>query len=150
MHADLIVRSAQASDKEPWRTLWRAYCAALNGLVSDSTTESLWHRILAANEPVWCVLVCRPSGEPIGFANYVLHPHTWSPRMVCYLEDLYVTPEARGSGAGRALIERLVEQGKQNEWRRVYWHTHEENHSARLLYDRVTSRTDYVRYDIEL
>lgn len=71
-------------------------------------------------------------------------------RTVCYLEDLFVAPEARGSGAGRALIEGLAALGREHGWRRVYWHTHEDNYRARTLYDRVVPRTDYIRYDIDL
>jgi len=56
---------------------------------------------------------------------------------------------ARGEGAGRALIEALVTLGREHGWRRVYWHTHENNERARTLYDRLAKRTDYVRYDIE-
>src|SRR6516162_9305133 len=35
-------------------------------------------------------------------------------------------------------------------WKRVYWHSHENNYGARMLYDRLIPRTDYVRYDIDL
>src|SRR6516225_3583464 len=59
-------------------------------------------------------------------------------------------PEARGTGAGRALVEGLVALGKEQGWRRVYWHTHENNYGARMLSDRLIPRTDYVRYDIDL
>jgi GNAT superfamily N-acetyltransferase len=62
---------------------------------------------------------------------------------------MFVMREARGGGAGRLLIERLVAVGEQDGWRRIYWHTHEHNYRARALYDRFTSRTDYIRYDIE-
>jgi ribosomal protein S18 acetylase RimI-like enzyme len=68
--------------------------------------------------------------------------------MVCYLEDIFVAPEARGRGAGRALIEKLVALGKEEGWRRIYWHTHEGNDRARRLYDSIVERTDYIRYDI--
>jgi GNAT superfamily N-acetyltransferase len=63
---------------------------------------------------------------------------------------MFVIPEARGSGAGRLLIQELVRLGKQEGWRRVYWHTHENNYRARALYDQFAPRTDYIRYDIEL
>ena len=147
---ELTVRSTRTEDAHAWHALWRAYCAALDGAVSDEVTEGVWQRILASNEPVWCLLACRSGNEPIGFANYVLHPHTWSLQPVCYLEDLFVAPEARSSGAGRALIEGIVALGRRHGWRRVYWHTHEDNHRARTLYDRLAPRTDYVRYDIDL
>jgi GNAT superfamily N-acetyltransferase len=70
--------------------------------------------------------------------------------MVCYLEDIFVAPQTRGKGAGRALIERLAALGREAGWRRVYWHTHENNFRARRLYDQVVERTDYVRYDFDL
>jgi GNAT superfamily N-acetyltransferase len=146
---ELTVRSTRTEDAQAWHALWRGYCAAL-GAVSDKVTEGVWQRILASNEPVWCLLACRAGNEPVGFANYVLHPHTWSLQPVCYLEDLFVAPEARSSGAGRALIEGIVALGRRHGWRRVYWHTHEDNHRARTLYDRLAPRTDYVRYDIDL
>jgi GNAT superfamily N-acetyltransferase len=150
MTARWTLRPVEARDRAVWLKLWRGYCEALGGGVSDDVTSGTWRRILAPDEPIFCLVACDGKGHPVGFANYVLHPNTWSVRTMCYLEDLFVAPEARGSGAGRALIDGLVALGKQNNWRRVYWHTHDDNYSARMLYDRVTPRTDYVRYDIDL
>jgi GNAT superfamily N-acetyltransferase len=59
------------------------------------------------------------------------------------LEDLFVASEARGNGAGRILIERLVSLGEQHGWLRLYCHTHENNCPARKLYDRLALRQDY-------
>src|SRR5260370_29059458 len=146
---ELTVRSTRTEDAQAWHALWRGYCAALDGAVSDEVTEGVWRRILASNEPVWCLLACRAGIEPVGFANYVLHPHTWSLQPVCYLEDLFVLPEARGDGAGRLLMNALISAGKQHGWHRVYSHTHENNYRARALDDRLTRRTDYIRYHIE-
>jgi GNAT superfamily N-acetyltransferase len=86
----------------------------------------------------------------LGFAHYLLHPHTFSDRTVCYLEDLWVEPAWRGSGVGRRLIEALTERGRDYGWRRVYWHTEADTETARRLYDRVATVTQYVRYDVTL
>ena len=92
-----------------------------------------------------------PRREPAGgLAHYVLHPHTFSSRMVCYLEDLWVEPAARGNGVGRSLIEALIARGRERGWRRLYWHTEADNALARALYDRLVRVTDYVRYDVAL
>ena len=125
MSLTLEVRAARAEDAQPWRALWRGYFAALGGAISDEVTEAVWQHILAQHEIIGCLLAFRGTADPIGFANYVLHPRTWSLQSVCYLEDIFVMPEARGSGAGSRLIEELVRLGKQKGWRRVYWHTHE-------------------------
>jgi len=150
MSAPLTIRPAQTTDAEVWLALWRGYCAALDGAVSDAITTGVWQRILARDEPIWCLLACRANGDAVGFANYVLHPHTWSLRPVCYLEDLFIAPEERGNGVGKVLIEALVSLAREHDWRRVYWHTHEDNYRARTLYDRLVARTDYVRYDIDI
>lgn len=150
MSTRLSIRAAQDADHQGWLKLWRGYCDALESAVPDAVTAGTWRRILAPDEPIFCLLALGPGEVPVGLANYVLHPHTWSMQTVCYLEDLFVAPEARGTGAARALIDRLVALGKERGWRRVYWHTHESNYRARTLYDRVTARTDYIRYDIAL
>ncbi len=150
MTAPWIVHPAQAGDFSRWLPMWRGYCADLDHSVSDDVSNGLWSRIMSPSEPIWCLFVSQANGEPQGFVNYVLHPHTWSLRTVCYLEDIFVAPQTRGRGAGRALIDRLVALGREEGWRRVYWHTHENNRRARALYDRVVERTDYVRYDVDL
>jgi GNAT superfamily N-acetyltransferase len=146
----VTIRAAEPGDYERWRVLWRGYCEALGGDIPDDVTNGVWRRILAPDEPIFCLVASLPGTPVIGIANYVLHPNTWSLQDVCYLEDLFVAAEARGSGAARALIDGLVALAKTRNWTRVYWHTHDNNYRARTLYDRVTPRTDYVRYDIPL
>jgi GNAT superfamily N-acetyltransferase len=146
----VTIRPVAATDYAAWLPLWRGYCAALDGDVSQATTDATWRRILAPDEPLACLAACTPEGSVVGMAVYHLHANTWSEKPVCYLEDLFVAPEARGSGAARALIDHLVILGRAQGWHRVYWHTTERNYRARALYDRVAKRTDHVRYDIEL
>ena len=79
--------------------------------------------------------------------NYILHANTWNDQPVCYLEDLFVDSALRGQGAGRLLIETLVDKAKEAGWFRVYWMTHKDNATARILYDKLAVATDWVRYD---
>lgn len=69
---------------------------------------------------------------------------------VCYLQDLYVAEEARGLGAGRALITAVADAARDANACRLYWLTHEGNSTARALYDRVGSCKGFVRYDYDL
>ena len=73
-----IIRGAQPVDLQAWRALWDAYCATLGATIPAAVTTSLWQRILDANHPVGCLVACGSWNEPVGFAHYILHPHTWS------------------------------------------------------------------------
>jgi GNAT superfamily N-acetyltransferase len=145
------VRDAELADHLEWRRMWRGYCAHYGVSMPAAEDRELWRRIIDPDYPVATLLSGAPAGEGplVGFANYVLRPHTFSSRMVCYLEDLWVEPSARSAGCGRKFIDALVVRGRERGWRRIYWHTEADN-AARRLYDRVARLTDYVRYDISL
>jgi len=69
----------------------------------------------------------------IGFVNSVVHRSTWSTADFCYLEDLYVSPTARGGGTGKLLIESVQALAQQRQFARLYWHTHETNKRAEAV-----------------
>lgn len=70
----------------------------------------------------------------------------WSVENSCYLQDLYVDPEIRGTGAGRALIEAVHAEAAKAGATGVYWLTQECNKTARQLYDRIGELTPFVKY----
>lgn len=139
-----------ATDEAAWRAMWADYCAFYEQSLPDAVTANLWARIQEDDSPINAMIAESGDGTPLGFANYVLHPHTWSDKTLCYLEDLFVRPEARGKGVGHALIESLIALGRERGWKRVYWHTNTENTTARRLYDRFAPADAYVRYTVSL
>lgn len=151
MQTEIAVRDIEPPDYPDWLRMWRAYCAFYETDVSAAVTASTWHRIIARDAGVYGLLaVGAATGEPLGFANYVVHPFTWSERPACYLEDLFVRAERRGGGVGRTLIDALVARGGRSGWARVYWMTRESNAAARRLYDRFGAADDFVRYVVAL
>jgi GNAT superfamily N-acetyltransferase len=80
-------------------------------------------------------------------AHVVFHPATWTTGTYCYLEDLYVSREGRGSAAGRLLIEGVYAEADRRGSARVYWHTQQYNAPARSLYDVVGNATSFVVYE---
>ena len=135
---DITVRPVRADDEAAWREMWAAYCAFYEQSLPEDVTANVWARIRDETSPVSGVVAEGTDGVALGFANYVLHPHTWSDKTLCYLEDLYVRPEARGKSVGHALIAHLIATGEAQGWKRVYWHTDSQNATARRLYDRFT------------
>lgn len=73
-------------------------------------------------------LICEANGEAIGYAVYFYNYSTWLGRKGIYLEDLYVSPEKRGSGAGKALLKYIARQAVAEgcgrfEWSVLDWNT---------------------------
>jgi GNAT superfamily N-acetyltransferase len=147
---EYTVRPIRDDDHSEWRPMWAEYCAFYQVIVPDTVTETTWQRILDPASAVCGIIARGADGKALGFANYVLHPHTWSEKTLCYLEDLYVRPETRGRGVGYRLIEHLIALGRECDWNRVYWHTDTDNAVARRLYDRFKLADDYVRYTVSL
>jgi GNAT superfamily N-acetyltransferase len=143
-------RNLIASDHAGWLRLWRGYCAFYQEPLPDSVTAATWAALLAPEQAILGRCVSTTDGSVIGFSLSVLHSSTWQLRPSCYLEDLFVDPDHRGSGAGRALIDDLMAMAQDRNWGRLYWHTEAGNVAARRLYDRYTTADDFVRYRLNL
>jgi GNAT superfamily N-acetyltransferase len=150
LSSDIRVRAAGPADRDAWLDMWHAYCAFYEVAIPAGVSVRTWERILTPDSGIAALLAVDASNRPAGFTNFVVHPYTWSDRPCCYLEDLFVWPDLRGQGVGRALIERLLALGEARGWSRVYWMTRESNLAARRLYDRFTVRDDFVRYAVAL
>jgi GNAT superfamily N-acetyltransferase len=90
--------------------------------------ERMLEEALFCDRPRVFALICEQAGEPVGFALYFYNFSTWLGRHGIYLEDLYVTPQARGSGAGKALLREIariaVAEGcGRFDWSVLKWNT---------------------------
>jgi len=144
----ISIRRIEARDEPRWRELWDGYCRFYERELSEPVTRHTWRRIMDPDSPVHAIVAERPGEGVIGIANYVIHENTWSLTPVCYLEDLFVDPDKRAAGAGRALIDWLLAEVKRQGWSRLYWHTKENNYRARGLYDKFTPPSGFLLYRI--
>jgi ribosomal protein S18 acetylase RimI-like enzyme len=140
-----LIRDPKPEDEAAWRRLWAAYVAFYEAQVPDAVTAGTWARLLDPNSGMIGRLAER-NGVVVGFTVSVIHPGSWTLQPICYLEDLFVDPRARGHGVGRALIDDLVALARECGWSRLYWHTKASNETARRLYDRYIEADDFVRY----
>jgi GNAT superfamily N-acetyltransferase len=145
----MIVRDAGPGDEAAWRALWGQYLAFYSVDLAPEVTMATWARLMDAVSPVKARLAVE-GDRVIGFAIHLHHPSTWVATEDCYLEDLFITDDARGLGAGRALIDDLIALARAKGWSRLYWHTDEGNSRARSLYDSYTEYDGHVRYRLRL
>jgi GNAT superfamily N-acetyltransferase len=144
MHA--TIRPLRLDDHDQWHRLWTGYLAFYQTTVPEAVYASTFARLLGPDPRDFSALVAEKDGRLLGLAHYLFHRHCWKIEEVCYLQDLYVAPEARGTGLGRALIEAVYAAADTAGAPAVYWLTQDFNHEARQLYDRIGQVTPFIRY----
>lgn len=141
----VTIRDVEPEDAAAWRALWQGYLDFYNVTLAPEVTAKTWARILDPDNRLNCRLALQ-GGTLTGFAVWHHHVASWSDRDDCYLEDLFVAPDARGHGIGRALIDDLAALARARGFGRFYWHTDQDNTRARALYDTYAQADGHVRY----
>ena len=145
----LTIRAIEEKDKDQWLKLWAGYLEFYKSTISSEQTELTWKRLIN-NELKMFGFVAESEDEIIGFTHCLFRPSTWTETDYCYLEDLFVDPNIRGKGIGRALMNKVFELAKEKNSKRVYWTTQEFNKTARVLYDSITSVSEFVQYRLPI
>lgn len=141
----VVIRPVHADERDAWRPLWKGYQEYYETNLDD-VTDSLWQRLMANDADGPHCLVAEAENTLLGFVQYLYHGTTWSPKQRIYLNDLYTTPESRGKGIGRKLIEAVYKEAEKRECDQVYWLTQNFNEDGRKLYDKVSSLTPFIKY----
>jgi GNAT superfamily N-acetyltransferase len=136
----------KSRDFEAWLPLWDGYNSFYRNEVTAEVTENTFRRLHGGTDGFFG-LVAESDAGLVGLAHAIFHPSTWTTRGYCYLEDLFVAREHRGSGAARALIEGVYAEADRRGADSVYWHTQSYNAPARSLYDQVAQPTSFVVYE---
>src|ERR1700749_552028 len=118
-------RYLRAEDRSDWNGLWAGYLHFYRGEdeVTAEVTEQTFARMTEQRDGCSGLAAAADDGTVVGLAHCILHPSTWSLGPTCYLEDLFVEPGHRGSGAAKALIETAGERARAQGVGVLYWHT---------------------------
>jgi GNAT superfamily N-acetyltransferase len=139
-----------ADDRERWTELWTGYLTFYATALPPSIYASTWSRILDPQGDIHAFGVRDDAGRLVGITHYFFHPHAWSTREACYLQDLFVDEAARGHGHARALIEAVAAAARTRSCYSLYWQTHVTNATARRLYDAVGKNEGFIVYEYPL
>ena len=93
-------------------------------------------------------VICNIDNKPVGFAVYFFNYSTWLAKHGLYLEDLYVSSEHRGSGAGKALLKYLAKIALSNDCGRFEWSVLDWNEPAIQFYQSIGAKpqNEWVGY----
>lgn len=143
------VRSVELADFSDWVALFRGYAEFYKRSLSHDQLQVVWSWI--HDERAVTALLVVPAdgpGKPVGLA----HLRSWIRPLLAtrcgYLDDLFIDPGARGTGAVGVLFDAIDALAIAQGWDMVRWTTAQDNHRAQAAYDRVATRTTWVTYDM--
>ena len=143
---EIVIRPLRPSDEIEWRRLWTGYLDYYETVVPQVVYSTTFARLIGADPQDFNGFLAEVDGRALGLVHYLFHRHCWKVENVCYLQDLYVDPAARGTGLGRRLIEAVYSAADANGTPTVYWLTQDFNTAGRRLYDRIGKLTPFIRY----
>jgi len=111
-------------------------------------TEADIRNTLYATDSTTNAVICEIDSQPVGFAVYFFNYSTWLGKHGLYLEDLYVSPEYRGSGAGKALLKHLAKIAVSKKCGRFEWSVLDWNEPAIKFYQSIGAepQNEWVAY----
>ncbi len=138
--SDIIIRTAQADDIGTIQAFILAladYERLAHEVKADRETLA---RYLFGERPMAEVLIAEADGAAVGFALFFHNFSTFEGRPGLYLEDLFVLPEARGLGAGKALLSRLAALAIERDCARLEWSVLDWNEPSIAFYRALGAR----------
>jgi len=135
-------------DKAQWEPLYRAYATFYKMPMEQATLDTVWSWIQDDSNPFFGFIAKDETGEAIGMAHCREMPSPLRGAYIGFLDDLYVSPECRGSGCVQAIYQALNELGSERGWGCVRWITAENNYRARSSYDKVADKTIWQTYQM--
>jgi GNAT superfamily N-acetyltransferase len=118
--------------------------------IDEERNRGFFRRFLAPSEE-GLLLGARAEGRFLGYACLYWHLSSTQAADTVLMNDLYVEPDARGRGIGRALIGASAEVARERGAAHLEWATAPDNHTAQRLYDSTgAERSEWVEYELEL
>jgi GNAT superfamily N-acetyltransferase len=144
------VRALGDKDFFSWLGLFEGYSEFYKSELTDEKALQVWSWIIDKNHVLTGAVAVNDEGDFVGLAHYREVPNTLTATRGLFLDDLFVTPEARSTGIGRSLIQFAKDYATTEHLSTMQWITAADNETAQRLYDDVATRTDWVTYEIEL
>jgi len=147
---NINISKLDEADKEQWEKLYHEYANFYNMPMNETILATVWSWIFDTKNPFFALIAKDKNGEILGFAHCREMPSPLRGAVVGFLDDLYVRPEARGSGCVQALYEGLNDIGKEMEWPFIRWITAENNYRGRASYDKIADKTHWLTYQMPI
>nr|WP_163503337.1 GNAT family N-acetyltransferase [Halomonas socia] len=145
----VTLASPQSADRAEWIRLYRGYADYYGVPMTEQTLDTVWGWIQQPDMAFYCRLAKNEDGQAIGLMHYRAMPSPLRGTHIGFLDDLYVDPAHRGSGAVDTMLESLRDEARSNGWPFVRWITREQNYRGRAVYDRHATHSDWQTYQLD-
>ena len=129
--------------------LYKGYAEFYKMPMNDDILDKVWSWIFDKEIKFYAIGIKSSEGELIGFMHFREMPSPLRGTLVGFLDDLYIHPDFRGSGAVQLLFKELKSIAKENNWPYVRWITASDNYRARKVYDKLSGVIDFVTYQMQ-
>ena len=146
----IIIRAVEKKDRTAWNALYQGYAEFYKVTQTQEMRDKVWSWLFDNAHETEGLVAVDDRGTVIGLTHFRPFARPLSATTGGFLDDLFVVPEARGSGAARLLIEAVAAIGTSRGWSVIRWITAEDNYRARSLYDKVAEKTKWATYDLKL
>ena len=145
--SNLEIYDIQQKHYEVWIELYHKYAEYYQVDIPKDNFDLTWKWLTSENYPFWGILADVDS-KIVGFAHFRSLPSPLDSCEVGFLDDLFVLQEYRGKKIGYSLIEKVHQIGKSKNWPYINWITKDNNYTARTLYDKISTKTDWNFYEL--
>lgn len=144
----VTVRPVTQADHPAWDTLYQGYAEFYGVTQTPEMRDKVWSWLFDHNAQSEGLVAVTEDGTVVGITHFRPFARPLSATTGGFLDDLFVSPDARGLGAADALIAGVKAEAVKRGWSIVRWITAEDNYRARAVYDRMSNRTKWVTYDL--
>ena len=145
--SNLEICDIQQKHYEVWIELYHKYAEYYQVDIPKDNFDLTWKWLTSENYPFWGILA-NVDSKIVGFAHFRSLPSPLDSCEVGFLDDLFVLQEYRGKKIGYSLIEKVHQIGKSKNWPYINWITKDDNYTARTLYDKISTKTDWNFYEL--
>ncbi len=132
-----------------WDALYAGYAEFYRVAQTPQMRDAVWAWLHEPSHELCGLIAEDDAGRAVGLAHYRAFARPLRAVTGCFLDDLFVDPTMRGSGAAPAMLAALRALARERGWDVVRWITADDNHRARTLYDNHATRTWWVTYDMK-
>lgn len=143
------IRPVKGDDRPAWDTLYQGYARFYKVEQTAAMRDTVFGWLMDDAHESNGLVAADAGGKLVGLTHYRPFASPLRAATNCFLDDLFVDPTARGSGAADALINAVADVARAKGWLTVRWITADDNYRGRGVYDKLATRTMWVTYDMK-